>query len=52
MNSQHSKNKNIRDVYRKINKFKKSYHLRKSLEKDGNADLFADSHNILNNWKR
>jgi hypothetical protein len=45
-----SKNKNIRDLYRGINKFKKGYQPRSNLVKDENGDLLADSHNILNRW--
>jgi hypothetical protein len=46
-----SKNKNIRDKYRGINEFKRSYQPRSNLFKDGNGDLFADSNNIVNRWK-
>jgi hypothetical protein len=46
-----SKNKNIRDLYRGINEFKKGYLPRNNLVKDVNGDLLADSHNILNRWK-
>jgi hypothetical protein len=46
-----SKNKNIRDLYRGINKFQKGYQPTSNLIKDGNGDLLADSHNILNSWK-
>jgi hypothetical protein len=46
-----SKNKNIRYLYRGINGFKKGYKPRNNLAKDGNGDLLADSHNILNRWK-
>jgi hypothetical protein len=46
-----NKNKNIRDLYRGINDFKRSYQPRSSLVKDENDDLLADSHNILNRWK-
>jgi hypothetical protein len=46
-----SKNKNIRDLYRRINGFKRSYQPRNNLVKDENGDLLADSHNILNGWK-
>jgi hypothetical protein len=46
-----SKNKNIRDLYRGINEFKKGYQSRTSLEKDENVDMLADFHNILNKWK-
>jgi hypothetical protein len=43
-----SRNKNIRDLYRGINEFKMGYQPRNNLVKDGNGDLLADSHNILN----
>jgi hypothetical protein len=46
-----SKNKNIRDLYRGINGFKRGYQPRNNLVKDENGDLLADSHNILNRWK-
>jgi hypothetical protein len=45
-----SKNKNIRDLYRGINEFKRGYHPKNNLVKDENGDLLADSHNILNRW--
>jgi 50S ribosomal subunit-associated GTPase HflX len=44
----HSKNKNIRDLYRGINGFKRGYQLRNNLVKGENGDLLADSYNILN----
>jgi hypothetical protein len=43
-----SKNKNIRDLYRGINEFKRDYQSRNNLVKDKNGDLVADSNNILN----
>jgi hypothetical protein len=46
-----SKNKNIRDLNRGINEFKRGYQPRNILVKDENGDLLADSHNILNRWK-
>jgi hypothetical protein len=46
-----SKRKNIRDLYRRINEFKRSYQPRSNLMKDKNGGLLADSHNILNRWK-
>jgi hypothetical protein len=46
-----SKNKNIRDLYRGINEFKRGYQPRNNLVKDETGDLLADSHNILNMWK-
>jgi hypothetical protein len=44
------KNKNIRDLYRGVNLFKRGYQPRSNLVKDKNGDLLADSH-ILNRWK-
>jgi hypothetical protein len=46
-----SKNKNIRDLYRGINEFKKGYQRRANLVKDNGGDLLVDPHNILNRWK-
>ncbi|PNF41609.1 hypothetical protein B7P43_G10463 [Cryptotermes secundus] len=46
-----SKNKNIRDLYRGINDFKRGYQPSSNLVMDENGDLLADSHNILNMWK-
>jgi hypothetical protein len=46
-----SKNKNIRDLYRGINGFRRSYQPRNNLVKDENGGLLADSRNILNRWK-
>jgi len=42
-----NKNKNIRDLYRGINEFKKDYQPRSNLVKDENGDLVADSHNVF-----
>jgi hypothetical protein len=42
-----NKNKNIRDLYRGINKFKWGYQPRSNLVKDENDDLLTDSHKIL-----
>jgi hypothetical protein len=47
-----SKNKNIRDLHRGINEFKKGYQPRSNFVTDEKGDLFADSHNILNRWKK
>jgi hypothetical protein len=41
-----SKKKNIRELYRGINEFKKGHQPRSKLVNDENGDL-ADSHNIL-----
>jgi hypothetical protein len=46
-----SKNKNIRDLYRRVNEFKKGYQLKNNLVKDENGDLLVDSRNIHNRWK-
>ncbi|PNF40027.1 hypothetical protein B7P43_G12320, partial [Cryptotermes secundus] len=46
-----SKNKNIRDLYRGINDFKRGFQPSSNLVKDENGDLLADSHNILNRWR-
>jgi hypothetical protein len=46
-----SKNKNIRDMYRGINKFKRGQQSRIYYVKDENGDLLADSHNNLKRWK-
>jgi hypothetical protein len=46
-----SKNKNIRDLYRSINEFKKGYQPRTNLVKDESGDLLVDPHKILNRWK-
>ncbi|PNF19361.1 hypothetical protein B7P43_G06727 [Cryptotermes secundus] len=46
-----SKNKNIRDLYRGMHDFKRSYQPSSNLVKDGNGVLLADSHNILNRWR-
>jgi predicted NACHT family NTPase len=45
-----SKNKNIRDLYRRINEFK-GYRPRNNLVKDENGDMLADSHILLNRCK-
>jgi hypothetical protein len=44
-----SKNKNIRDLYRGINEFKRGYQPKSIFVKDENGDLLADSNNILLN---
>jgi hypothetical protein len=46
-----STKKNLRDLYRGINEFKRGYQPRSNLVKDENGDLLADSQNILNMWK-
>ena len=42
-----SKNKNIRDLYRGINDFKKGHQPRCNTVKDEKGDLVADSHSIV-----
>jgi hypothetical protein len=46
-----SKNKNVRDMYRGINEFKKGYQPRSNLVKDERGDLLADPHKMLNRWE-
>jgi hypothetical protein len=46
-----SKKKNIRDLYRVINDFKRGYQPGSNIVKYENGDLLADSRNILNMWK-
>ncbi|PNF20025.1 hypothetical protein B7P43_G05945 [Cryptotermes secundus] len=46
-----SKNKNIRDLYRRITDFKRGYQPSSNLVKDENGDLLADSNSILNRWR-
>jgi hypothetical protein len=43
-----SKNRNVRDLYREINEYKRGYQPRSNFVKDENGDLLADS-NIINN---
>jgi hypothetical protein len=42
-----SKIKDIRNLYRDINDFKKGYQLKSNRVKDEKGDLFADSHSIV-----
>jgi hypothetical protein len=46
-----SKNKNIRDLYKGINEFKKGYQPRTNFVKDERGDLLLDPHKIMNRWK-
>jgi hypothetical protein len=46
-----NKNKNIRDLYRGINKFKKGYQPRINIIEDENGNLLADIQVVLNRWK-
>jgi hypothetical protein len=45
-----SKNKNIRDLYRGINEFKKGYQPRTNSVKVKRGDLLVYPHKILNRW--
>jgi hypothetical protein len=51
MSLQNSKNKNIRDLCRGINKFRRGYQPQSNLVKDESGDLLAESDSILNRWK-
>ena len=46
-----SKIKNIRDLYRGINDFKKGYQPRCNIVKDEKGNLVADSHGIVARWR-
>jgi hypothetical protein len=46
-----NKNKNIRDLYRGINEFKKEYEPRINIIKDENGNVIADPQGVLNRWK-
>jgi hypothetical protein len=46
-----NKNKNIRDLYRGINEFKKGYQPRINIIKAENGNLLADPWKVLNRWK-
>jgi hypothetical protein len=47
-----NKNRNIRDLYRGINEFKKGYQPRIHIIKDENGNLLSDSQCVLNRWKK
>jgi hypothetical protein len=47
----YNKNKNIRDLYRGINEFKKGYQPRINIKKDENSNLLANPQIFLNMWK-
>jgi hypothetical protein len=47
-----NKNKNIRDLYRGINEFKKGYQPRINIIKDENDNLLADPQSVLNRWTK
>jgi hypothetical protein len=46
-----NKTKNIRDLYRGINAFRKGYRPRINIVKNENANLLADPHSVLSKWK-
>jgi sorting nexin-29 len=46
-----NKNKNIKDLYRIINGFKKGYQPRINIIKNENGNLIADPQSVLNRWK-
>jgi hypothetical protein len=46
-----SKNKNIRELYRGINEFRRGYQPRSNLIKDENDDLHLDPNTIVNRWR-
>jgi len=46
-----SKIKNIRDLYRGINDFKKGYQPRTNIVKDEMGDLLTDSNSIFARWR-
>jgi hypothetical protein len=47
-----SRGRNIGGLYRGMNYFKRGYQPRSNLVKDVNGDLLADSHNIVNGWRK
>jgi hypothetical protein len=47
-----NKNKNIRDLYRGINEFKKGHQPRVNIIKNENGNLLAHSQSVLNRWKK
>jgi len=46
-----SKNKNVRDLCRGVNVFKKGYQPKTSIVKDDKCDLVRDSHSIFARWR-
>jgi hypothetical protein len=47
-----SKNRNLRDLSKRINEFKRGYQPRNNLVNDVNCDLLADFHNTFNSLKK
>ena len=50
-NETNRKIKNVRDLYRGINDFKKGYQPRCKIVNDEKGDLVADSHSIVARWR-
>ena len=46
-----SKAKNVRDLYRSINDFKKGYQHKTNIVKDEKGDFLINSHSILSRWR-
>jgi hypothetical protein len=46
-----NKKKNIRDLYRGINEFKKEYQSRINIVKNEKGVLLVDPQSVLNRWK-
>jgi hypothetical protein len=46
-----NKNKNMKDLYRGINEFKKEYQPKINVIEDENGNLLADPQSVLNKWK-
>jgi hypothetical protein len=50
--SKNSKNKIIRDLLRKVYEFERSYQRTSDFVKYEDGDMHAESHTILNRWKK
>jgi hypothetical protein len=46
-----NENKNIRNVYRGINEFKKGWQPKINIIKDENSNLLEDAQGVLNRWR-
>jgi C4-type Zn-finger protein len=51
INELETNSKNIRELYRGINDFKKGYQPRTHIVKDEKGELVVDSHSILDSWR-
>ena len=49
---ENSKNKNIREMYKGINEFKKGYHPRAYVIKKDDGTIIADTSSILSRWEQ